>query len=117
MVNAIVAEPLTLMLVVDSIEGLAVLQAEIDDDKRIGLLLDLDASTGRTGVRDNELLLRLLDAMQSDARFYFAGVQHYAGHVMHVPEFEKRRDKSMRAWERLADKFALLEQRGMHRKL
>lgn len=112
-VNAIITEQLTLLLVVDSIEGLSALQAEIDDDKRVGLLLDLDASTGRTGLRDNDLLLRLLDTMQNDARFYFAGVQHYAGHVMHVPEFEKRRDKSMRAWERLADKFALLEQQGM----
>ena len=56
-VNAIITEQLTLLLVVDSIEGLSALQAEIDDDKRVGLLLDLDASTGRTGLRDNDLLL------------------------------------------------------------
>ena len=112
-VNAIATEQLELLLVVDSIEGMLAMQAEIDDDKRIGLLLDLDASTGRTGLRDNDLLLRLLDDIQSDSRFYFAGVQHYAGHVMHVHDFEKRRDKSMRAWERLADKFELLGQQGM----
>ena len=112
-VNAIATEQLELLLVVDSIEGMLAMQAEIDDDTRIGLLLDLDASTGRTGIRDSDLLLRLLDDIQSDARFYFAGVQHYAGHVMHVHDFEDRRDKSMRAWERLADKFELLDRQGM----
>ena len=112
-VNAIATEQLELLLVVDSMEGMLALQAEVHDDKHIGLLLDLDASTGRTGLRDNDLLLRLLGDIQSDSRFYFAGVQHYAGHVMHVHDFEKRRDKSMRAWERLADKFELLGQQGM----
>ena len=112
-VNAILSEHLTLLLVVDSAEGMAALQTEIGENKQVGVLLDLDASTGRTGLRDNDLLLRLLDQVQSDQRFYFAGVQHYAGHVMHIHEFEKRRDKSMRAWERLTDKFALLERQGM----
>lgn len=112
-VNAIATEQLELLLVVDSMEGMLALQAEVHDDKHIGLLLDLDASTGRTGLRDNDLLLRLLGDIQSDSRFYFAGVQHYAGHVMHVHDFEDRRDKSMRAWERLADKFELLDRQGM----
>ena len=90
-VNSILDPNVTLLLVVDSMEGFAALSAEIDDDKRVGLLLDLDVSMGRTGIRD-DLFLRLLDAAHSDDRFYFAGVQHYAGHIMHIPDFEQRRE-------------------------
>ena len=71
-VNAIATEQLELLLVVDSMEGMLALQAEVHDDKHIGLLLDLDASTGRTGLRDNDLLLRLLGDIQSDSRFYLS---------------------------------------------
>jgi D-serine deaminase-like pyridoxal phosphate-dependent protein len=112
-VNAILGSRVTLLLVVDSMEGFAALASEIDDDKRVGILLDLDVSMGRTGIRDDALFLRLLEAVHSDDRFYFAGIQHYAGHIMHIPEFEKRREKSLRSWERLASKFDLLEQQGV----
>ena len=113
-VNAILGPNITLLLVVDSMEGFTALASEIDDDKRVGILLDLDVSMGRTGIRDDALFLRLLEAVHGDDRFYFAGVQHYAGHIMHIPEFEKRREKSLRSWERLASKFELLEQQGIN---
>ena len=112
-VNSILDPNVTLLLVVDSMEGFAALSSEIDDDKCVGLLLDLDVSMGRTGIRDDALFLRLLDAAHSDDRFYFAGVQHYAGHIMHIPEFERRREKSLRSWDRLTSKFALLDQQGV----
>ena len=32
---------------------------------------------------------------------------------MHIPDFEQRREKSLRSWERLASKFALLNQQGV----
>ena len=54
-VNSILDPNVTLLLVVDSMEGFAALSAEIDDDKRVGLLLDLDVSMGRTGIRDDDL--------------------------------------------------------------
>ena len=112
-VNAILDQNATLLLVLDSMEGFAALTSKIDNDKRVGILLDLDVSMGRTGIRDDALFLRLLEAVHSDDRFYFAGVQHYAGHIMHIPEYEKRREKSLRSWERLASKFDLLERQGV----
>ncbi len=112
-INHMLAPDITLLLVVDSLAGLAALAAEIDNDKRVGIVLDLDVSMGRTGLREDTLFLRLLDQIEADRRFYFAGVQHYAGHIMHIPEFEKRREKSLRSWQRLADKFELLAARGV----
>lgn len=112
-VNALLSPDLTLLLVVDSAEGLGALAAEIDQGKQVGVLLDLDVSMGRTGLRSDDLFMRLLDQIQQDDRFYFAGLQHYAGHIMHIPEHAKRREKSLRSWERLASKFSLLEQHGV----
>ncbi len=112
-VNAIATEQAQLLLVVDSVVGFEALDAEIASDKRLGVVLDLDVVMGRTGLREDDVFLRLLDSLHDDSRFYFAGLQHYAGHIMHIPEFEKRKEKSLRSWDRLADKFRLLEQRGV----
>jgi len=112
-INAIASSEAELLLVVDSVVGLDALDAEIDASKSVGLVLDLDVVMGRTGLREDDVFLRLLDRVHEDSRFYFAGVQHYAGHIMHIPEFEKRREKSLRSWDRLSAKFDLLEQRGV----
>ena len=112
-VNAIAVNEAELLLVVDSVVGLDALDAEVDATKNLGVVLDLDVVMGRTGLREDDVFLRLLDRVHEDPRFYFAGVQHYAGHIMHIPEFEKRREKSLRSWDRLASKFELLEQRGI----
>lgn len=112
-VNAIATGESGLLLVVDSIIGLDALDAEIGADQTVGVVVDLDVVMGRTGLREDDVFLRLLDRLHDDPRFYFAGVQHYAGHIMHIREFEKRREKSLRSWDRLAAKFELLEQRGI----
>ena len=112
-VNAIASHEAELLLVVDSVVGLDALDAEIDATKTVGVVLDLDVVMGRTGLREDDLFLHLLDRIHEDPRFYFAGLQHYAGHIMHIPEFEKRREKSLRSWDRLSTKFELLEQRGI----
>ena len=101
------------MLVVDSVQGLDVLQQSISANQKMGLLIDLDLSMGRTGTRDVETMLRLIDSIAADQRFFFAGLQHYAGHLMHIPDYTKRRDKSLASWARLDNFFAALEQRGI----
>ena len=102
-----------LRLVVDSIEGMDVLHEAIGADQQLGLLVDIDLSMGRTGTRDVETMLALVDSMAQDQRFYFAGIQHYAGHLMHIADYAKRQEKSLASWARLDDFFAALEQRGI----
>lgn len=102
-----------LHLVVDSLHGLNVLQAALSDDARLGVLVDLDVSMGRTGTRDVELAASLIEKVQADPRLNFVGVQHYAGHVMHVEEFAKRRDKSLALWEKVTASVNFLADRGM----
>jgi D-serine deaminase-like pyridoxal phosphate-dependent protein len=102
-----------MMLVVDSVQGLDVLQQSISANQKMGLLIDLDLSMGRTGTRDVETMLRLIDTIAADQRFFFAGIQHYAGHLMHISDYTKRRDKSLASWARLDSFFAALEQRDI----
>ena len=48
-----------------------VLRESIDADQQLGLLVDIDLSMGRTGTRDVETMLWLIDAMARDPRFNF----------------------------------------------
>ncbi len=100
-------------IVVDSLHGFELLAKAISADSTLGILVDLDVSMGRTGTRDNDLLLALVERIEKDDRFYFSGVQHYAGHLMHLADFDKRREKSLSSWQRLEDKFLLLEKHGI----
>ena len=100
-------------IVVDSLHGFELLAKAISADSTLGILVDLDVSMGRTGTRDNDLLLTLVERIEKDDRFYFSGVQHYAGHLMHLADFDKRREKSLSSWQRLEDKFLLLEKHGI----
>ena len=100
-------------IVVDSLQGFELLAQAISADSTLGILVDLDVSMGRTGTRDNDLLLALVERIEKDDRFYFSGVQHYAGHLMHLANFDKRREKSLSSWQRLEDKFLVLEKHGI----
>lgn len=102
-----------LLLVVDSEQGFAALQEAIAPDRRLGLLVDIDLSMGRTGTREVDTMLRLIDAVMNDVRFEFRGIQHYAGHLMHIEDYSKRRDKSLASWSRLDEFFTALAGRGI----
>ena len=102
-----------LLLVVDSEQGLAALQEAIAPERRLGLLVDIDLSMGRTGTREADTMLRLIDAVMNDVRFEFRGIQHYAGHLMHIEDYSKRRDKSLASWSRLDEFFTALAGRGI----
>ena len=98
-----------IMLVVDSSTGLEMLQRGIHESARLGLLVDMDVAMGRTGTRDSDQLMRLVGDIEGDDRFRFVGIQHYAGHLMHVSGFAERREQSLALWDRLTEKIACLE--------
>lgn len=102
-----------LLLVVDSEQGLAALQEAIAPERHLGLLVDIDLSMGRTGTREVDTMLRLIDVVMNDVRFEFRGIQHYAGHLMHIEDYSKRRDKSLASWSRLDEFFTALAGRGI----
>ncbi len=95
-----------LQIVVDSAEGLDVMASALassDGDHEIGVLIDLDVAMGRTGSRGADAALALHEKISMHPQLRFDGVQHYAGHVMHVAGFAARRDKSLSLWGKLRD--------------
>lgn len=99
--NTLLADSRDIKLAVDSAQGMDVLEAGIEADRRLGIIIDYDVELGRTGLRDDELAQRIRDRISADSRFYFAGIQHYAGHLMHLQSFEERKTRSLDSWEKV----------------
>ncbi|MEQ8861373.1 MAG: DSD1 family PLP-dependent enzyme [Pseudomonadales bacterium] len=101
-------------VVVDSRIGLeALVQAAGRPGVDIGVLIDVDIAMGRTGNRHVEEIIRLAEAAATTPGLRYRGIQHYAGHVMHVKGHAKRREKSLRLWESVATIVAALADRGL----
>lgn len=99
-------------IVVDSLIGLEVIRDGLPDDAHLGVLLDVDIEMGRTGSRSLDTLLVLAERVVADDRMSYRGIQHYAGHLMHVEGYAARRDKSLAAWERVSLLLESMKQRG-----
>ncbi|MEM6999686.1 MAG: alanine racemase [Pseudomonadota bacterium] len=93
-----------LAVVVDSTAGLALLEEYLDASHQLGVMIDLDISMGRTGARENDLVLSLLARIEQHSALNFRGFQHYAGHVMHIHGWEKRRAKSLKLWDQVRER-------------
>ncbi len=101
-------------MVVDGELGLDVLAAAAAAaDSTTGVLVDVDVAMGRTGTRDLDAILRLAERAAAAAGLAFRGIQHYAGHLMHVKGRARRREKSLRLWESVATVVAALHERGL----
>jgi 3-hydroxy-D-aspartate aldolase len=109
-------------VVVDSKLGLEVLsraaEAGLPDTPdapgtTVGVVVDVDVAMGRTGTRSLEEILRLAEAAERAPGLRFRGLQHYAGHVMHVKGHARRREKSLRLWESVSTMVSALAERGL----
>ncbi len=103
----------TLDVVVDSAAGFDALAAAADASAPVGVVVDVDVAMGRTGTRDRDQVLRLAEAAQATAGLTFRGIQHYAGHVMHVKGHDRRREKSLALWESVQATVRALSEHGL----
>ncbi len=103
----------TIDLVVDSQPGLRALQDAADAARPLGVLVDVDVAMGRTGTRERDTIVRLADAVAATPGLHFRGVQHYAGHLMHVKGHGERREKSLALWETVSEVVEFLSARGL----
>ncbi|MBP7337169.1 DSD1 family PLP-dependent enzyme [Niveispirillum sp.] len=67
----------------DNIQALSGLAAGLS--RKLRVLIDLDVGMGRTGVVPGPAALVLADLVAAAPGLAFAGIQAYAGHLMHVP--------------------------------
>jgi len=99
-------------IVVDSLAGLELLQSGLPEQSHLGILIDVDIAMGRTGTRSLATMLKLAEAIVADPRLTYRGIQHYAGHLMHVEGYAARRDKSLALWESVSDLLAAMTAAG-----
>lgn len=99
-------------IVVDNLQGLDVILDSLPDDAHLGVLLDVDIAMGRTGSRSLDTLLALAERVSTEPRVSYRGIQHYAGHLMHVEGYATRREKSLAAWESVSRLLESLTQAG-----
>jgi D-serine deaminase-like pyridoxal phosphate-dependent protein len=79
----------------------------------LGVLIDLDTGTRRTGIQPGEPALALAREILAAKHLRFDGLQAYAGHVMHVVGREERKKKSLEALAGALDTKALFERSGI----
>lgn len=103
-----------LAIVVDSELGLARLaEAASAADVTLGVMIDLDVAMGRTGTRDDAVMVSLARQAEEHANLRYDGVQHYAGHVQHIADFSDRRDASLALWQTVTSRLSLLDAEGL----
>ena len=81
-------------------------------DAELGVLVDVDVDMGRTGAREVVQIRRLAEHISKHSSLRFEGIQHYAGHLMHIEGFALRRDRSLAVWQKIAEIVADLTAAG-----
>lgn len=70
---------------------------------KLKVLVDLDPGLHRTGIAPGEPVLALGEKIHASEWLELRGLQCYAGHVMHVENFDERREKSLAAMKLLGE--------------
>ncbi len=78
----------------------------------IGVLVDVDVGQQRTGVADVRDTLAVARLVAQDPRLRFSGLQGYAGHVQHIPEFNNRKREAARVSALLGEHIDALREAG-----
>lgn len=112
-VLAELARDVRIDVVVDGELGLGTLARAAAAGSPVGVLIDVDVAMGRTGNRDPDAIVELARQAAETPALDYRGIQHYAGHVMHVKGHDKRRDKSLRLWESVAAIVDRLDAEGL----
>lgn len=106
-----------LAIVVDQVANLELLLAALSADSKLGIVVDVDVAMGRTGTRSLDTMLQIAELAESDSRLEFLGIQHYAGHVMHIEGYDERRAKSLALWDSVSELVAGMASKGLPPKI
>jgi len=104
-----------LKIVLDSEEGARKLNQRLNDQSlSMTILIDIDPGLGRTGISADDRLLSLFEYIENQCdQLRFGGLQVYAGHCMHIVDYENRVAKYQRAMAHGERAKSLLDERGV----
>lgn len=108
-----VAKKTPITVAVDHPSQITTLSGKLPADANpIGIIVDVDVGQKRTGVCDVHDTIAIAKLVAADTRLKFSGLQGYAGHVQHIPEFENRAREAARVSALLGEHIAGLRQAG-----
>jgi D-serine deaminase-like pyridoxal phosphate-dependent protein len=84
----------------------------VDAGVEIGILVDLDPGTHRTGVALGDAAVAFTRLVRSLPGLRFEGLQAYAGHLQHVHGFDERRARAREIWDQVVATRRALERDG-----
>ena len=106
-----------LSIVVDQVANLELAAAALPEEGMLGIVVDVDIAMGRTGTRSLDTMLQLAKFAEAHPQLQFVGLQHYAGHVMHIEGFTERQQQSLALWEQVTAQVAALTAAGLAPKI
>ncbi|MFZ9905705.1 MAG: DSD1 family PLP-dependent enzyme [Steroidobacteraceae bacterium] len=91
-----------LLLAVDHPDNVAALsKAAAAAGVTIGILVDVDPGSKRTGVASDEVAIALVQQVTGSPGLRYRGLQCYAGFIQHIENLVERREKNMQVTTRL----------------
>jgi len=103
-----------LFVVVDHPDGVDELASALRrHDTTVSLLCDVDVGLARTGVKDADGALRVVERIVANEHLRFSGVQGYGGHLQHLQGREQRIEATTTATRLLETVISALESRGV----
>jgi D-serine deaminase-like pyridoxal phosphate-dependent protein len=86
--------------------------AAVEAGVTLSVIIDLDTGTRRTGIAHGEPALALGQVIRKLPALKFEGLQAYAGHIMHVKGYEKRKTRSIETFAKAVETKTLFEKNG-----
>jgi D-serine deaminase-like pyridoxal phosphate-dependent protein len=109
-----IAKQTPIMIAVDHATQIKSLAAKLPADAApIAVVVDIDVGQKRTGVTAVHDTVAIAKLVAADKRLKFTGLQGYAGHVQHIPEFADRTREAARVSALLGEHIAGLRENGL----
>ena len=108
-----------LIVAVDNTENARSLAAAAEEAIREGYgkvlkcIVDLDIGLHRTGIAPGDDAFELAELVDAADSLELVGLQAYAGHLMHIEDFEERREKSLACMKTLGEMRDRLKEAGL----
>ena len=101
----------TVMIVVDHVDNARMIdKALAAQHLSMGVLLDIDAGMGRTGIQP-ESALELAEQIIQSKQLRLKGIQAYVGFVQHIQAYEERKKASLECMQKAAGVFRKLKKK------
>ena len=103
-----------LMQSVDNIQNLRALDAASGQaGAALNLVIDVDVGLHRTGAFNVADAVALVEAAVAAKNLNYSGLQGYAGHIMHIEDYKKRREINIADTKPLGDVCAALAEKNL----